>query len=296
MGHNPKICVVGSINMDLTIETTKMPQQGETVLGQSFAFYPGGKGANQAVAAARLGAKVHMIGAVGKDEFGKSLTQQLQREGIHTQGIILSDQKSTGVANIILSEDDNRIIVAPGANYAVVPEVIEQQEEVIRQSDMVLLQLEIPLSTVLYTVKKANQYHIPVVVNPAPYQQLPEELLQNATYFTPNEIEAAAMEEEPLYNSIREKMIVTMGSEGVCFYEHGNKTKIKSFTVDVKDTTGAGDTFNGALVTQLARGNSMSQSINFANAAAALSIMKTGAQEGMPTLDMVHKFIHERGI
>ncbi|API91602.1 ribokinase [Virgibacillus pantothenticus] len=296
MGHNPKICVVGSINMDLTIETTKLPQQGETVLGQSFALYPGGKGANQAVAAARLGAKVHMIGAVGKDEFGKLLTEQLQREGIHTQGIILSDQKSTGVANIILSEDDNRIIVAPGANYAVVPEVIEQQEEVIRQSDMVLLQLEIPLSTVLYTVKKANQYHIPVVVNPAPYQQLPEELLQNATYFTPNEIEAAAMEEEPLYNSIREKMIVTMGSEGVCFYEHGNKTKIKSFTVDVKDTTGAGDTFNGALVTQLARGNSMSQSINFANAAAALSIMKTGAQEGMPTLDMVHKFIHERGI
>ncbi|NBJ70302.1 MULTISPECIES: ribokinase [Clostridia] len=294
MRHNPQICVVGSINMDLMIETTKMPQQGETVLGQSFAFYPGGKGANQAVAAARLGANVHMIGAVGKDEFGASLVDHLRTEGIHTQGILMSDQKSTGVANIILSEEDNRIIVAPGANYAVVPEMIDKHEEIIRSSDIILLQLEIPLQTVLYTVKKAQQFNIPVVVNPAPYQQLPEELVRNVTYVTPNKIEAAAMKEEAYFAAIKEKLVITLGKEGVVYYNNNTATRVKSFKVDVKDTTGAGDTFNGALVTKLAQGEPLSDAIPFANAAAALSIMKTGAQEGMPTLDEVNKFIIER--
>ncbi|AUJ25237.1 ribokinase [Virgibacillus sp.] len=294
MIHAPKICVVGSINMDMTIQTRQMPRQGETVLGQSFALYPGGKGANQAVAAARLGAKVTMIGAVGEDEFGVTLRKHLQVEGINTDGVIKNSEQSTGVANIILSEDDNRIIVAPGANALVTKEVIDRHENIIQQSDIILLQLEIPLTTVAYTVKKAKQYHIPVVVNPAPYQHLPKEIVQDTTYFTPNEMEAEAMEKEASSSSIKDKMVVTLGSEGVHFYENNSEKKVHSYSVPVKDTTGAGDTFNGAFVTQLAQGETLSQAIHFANAAAALSITKVGAQAGMPTVEMVHQFMTER--
>jgi ribokinase len=294
MNNQPKVCVVGSINMDLVIKTAKMPQQGETVLGESFATYPGGKGANQAVAAARLGADVRLIGAVGNDPFGKTLMSRLQKEGININGIINDQLLPTGVANIILSDKDNRIIVAPGANSAVVPAVIDKHDLIIRQSHIILLQLEIPLETVLYTVKKAKQYDIPVVVNPAPFQQLPAKLLEYTTYFTPNELEAKAMSNDPLYTSIEEKMIITLGKEGVSFIENGKKQQVESFNVDVKDTTGAGDTFNGAFVTCLAKGLSIAETVEYANAAAALSITKVGAQEGMPTKEMVEKFIQER--
>lgn len=269
-----------------------MPKQGETVLGETFATYPGGKGANQAVAAARVGANVNMIGAVGDDAFGVTLLDHLKGEGISAEGITVKPEAATGIANIILSDNDNRIIVAAGANNLVSRELVDKHRELIRQSEVVLLQLEIPMETVVHTVKVAGEYDVPVVVNPAPYQSLPDELLMTGSaYFTPNEIEAEAMKGEPLFDSIREKLIVTRGSEGVQFYNNGAERSMPGVEVDVKDTTGAGDTFNGALVASLGRGMPIDEAVQFANAAAALSVTKVGAQGGMPTRREVEEFI-----
>lgn len=287
----PTVCIVGSINMDLTIRTDSIPIQGETVLGSDFATYPGGKGANQAVAAARMGAHVNLIGAVGDDSFGKSMLAHLQAEGIHTEGVTTVSDETTGVANIILSEADNRIIVAPGANDFVLPELVDQYEENIKKSDIVLLQLEIPIHTVLYVLDVANKYKIPVIVNPAPYQKLSKELLMKATYLTPNEIEVESLSKEVDVASLNEKLIITKGEHGVQYYANQIKKNVPSFQVDVKDTTGAGDTFNGVLAAQLAEGVPFEQAIKFANAAAALSITRLGAQGGMPTKKEVSAFI-----
>src|SRR5690625_2000434 len=170
MDNKTTVCIVGSINMDLTITTEKMPMQGETVLGNDFATYPGGKGANQAVAAARLGANVNMIGAVGEDPFGTELLEHLQTEGINVEGIMKDSEKLTGIATIILSEDDSRIIVAPGANMHADAELVNKHQQLIKQSEVVLLQLEIALETVVYTLEIARKYDVPFIVNWARYK------------------------------------------------------------------------------------------------------------------------------
>ncbi len=294
MDNKPVVTVVGSINMDLTITTMTMPLQGETVLGNDFAIYPGGRGANQAVAASRLGADVNMIGAIGEDTFGTTLMKQLRTEGINVNGIRIDSKKPTGIANIILSEDDNRIIVAPGANKHVNTELVDKQREIIAHSDVLLLQLEIPMETVIHTLKIASEYNVPVIVNPAPYQYLPEILLTSIAYLTPNEIEVTAMKDNPLFKSIQEKLIITQGENGVAFYDNGEKQFLPSYQVEVKDTTGAGDTFNGALAMEIGVGTSIQKAVEFANAAATLSVTKVGAQGGMPTRQEVEQFIKER--
>ncbi|MFB4166980.1 ribokinase [Virgibacillus sp. JSM 102003] len=294
MAKQPSVCVVGSINMDLTVTTKKMPMQGETVLGDNFFTYPGGKGANQAVAAARIGANVNFIGAVGDDPFGKTLLKHLENESINVDGVTTVSSAATGIANIILSENDNRIIVASGANLLVTPELVEQNLNQIKKSDMVLLQLEVPMETVLYTLEVASRYNIPVIVNPAPYQPLPDALLERASYLTPNELEVESMKKDPLFEKIQEKVIVTQGSQGVQFFENSVKKHMPSYSVDVQDTTGAGDTFNGVLATELARGSAVEKAIQLANAAAALSVTRIGAQGGMPLKDAVEKFLLER--
>lgn len=294
MNKKPVVCVVGSINMDLTITTMKMPMQGETVLGNEFATYPGGKGANQAIAASRLGADVNMIGAIGNDSFGMTLLNHLKSEGINVKGMMTDLKKPTGIANIILSEDDNRIIVAPGANEHVDSDLVDKHRELISQSDVLLLQLEIPMKTVIHTLKIASEYNVPVIVNPAPYQTLPDVLFTSVAYLTPNEIEADAMKDDPLFKSIQEKLIITQGERGVAFYEDGAEQFLPSHHVKVKDTTGAGDTFNGALATEIGRGASIREAVNFANTAAALSVTKVGAQGGMPTRQEVEQFIRGR--
>ncbi|MBP1970825.1 ribokinase [Virgibacillus natechei] len=291
MKKESTVCVVGSINMDLTISTEKMPEQGETILGGPFATYPGGKGANQAVAAARVGANVNMIGAVGDDAFGVTLLDHLKGEGINAEGITMTHEAATGIATIILSENDNRIIVAAGANNHVLPELVDKHHELIKHSDVVLMQLEIPMETVARTLKIAGEYDVPVVVNPAPYQSLPDDILTESAFFTPNEIEVEAMKNDSLFDSIREKLIITKGDEGVAFYDDGADQFVQGFHVEVKDTTGAGDTFNGALAACLGSGLPIDEAVQFANAAAALSVTKVGAQGGMPTSREVEKFI-----
>lgn len=295
MTNKPNICVIGSINMDLTIMTEKVPKKGETVLGKNFATYPGGKGANQAVAAARLGANVAMIGAVGDDIFGKTLLSHLETEGIHSKGIKVVPSVETGIANIILSKNDNRIIVAAGANQWVTPALVEKHRDLIQKSDVIVLQFEIPMETILYTIRIAKEYGVKTIVNPAPYQQLPKEVLIGATYLTPNEIEVASMKKDPLFESVQDKMIITVGDKGVQIMDKdGQVETIPAYQVEVKDTTGAGDTFNGAFATQLGKGKNIRDSVSFANAAAALSVTKTGAQNGIPFVDEVEQFLLER--
>lgn len=295
MSIKPKICVVGSINMDLVTTTKTMPAKGETVMGETFAIYPGGKGANQAVAAAKLGAEVTMIGAVGDDPFGKNLLNHFKSERILTNGIKRCTEIATGIATIILSDQDNRIIVASGANKEVSPEWVEHHKNELLKSDLVLLQFEIPMETIKYTTHLAAENGIPVVINPAPSHTMPNELLEKATYFTPNDIEFLAMNDMPNFDRMQEKMIVTKGEKGVqVSKENGQLHMVPAFKVRVEDTTGAGDTFNGALATELARGIDLEKAVNFANAAAALSVTKLGAQGGMPTRHEVENFLVER--
>ncbi|TFJ94195.1 ribokinase [Lentibacillus salicampi] len=294
MNTKPNVCIVGSINMDLTVITDKMPMQGETVLGDKFFTSPGGKGANQAVAAARMGANVNFIGAVGDDSFGPTLRQNLANEGVETKGIETMSDEATGTATIILSESDNRIIVAPGANNRVTPELVMQHSDLIKNSDVVLLQLEIPMETIMAVTELAEANKVPVILNPAPFQPLPEEVLKNTAYLTPNEIELASMKEDPLFESIQEKLIVTRGDKGISFAENGAEREISGHSVQVTDTTGAGDTFNGALAAELAGGAELSDALVMANAAAALSVSKTGAQGGMPTKQDIQEFLRKR--
>ncbi|GIO25286.1 ribokinase [Oceanobacillus sp. J11TS1] len=280
--------------MDMVTITHAVPNQGETVLGESFKTYPGGKGANQAVAAARLGAEVVMVGAVGEDAFGKSLKERFKNEGIETEAMDTVQKESTGVASIILSEGDNRIIVAPGANNYVTPEAIQKKQDTILTSDIILMQFEIPMETIEYTVNLAYKHHIPVVINPAPYQAIPESVIEKATFITPNELELQELKKATNYEVIREKIIETKGKHGVAFtLPNGEEKLIPSYPVKVKDTTGAGDTFNGAFVTEYAKEKDISKAIQFANAAASLAVEKLGAQEGMPAREAVVKRMKE---
>lgn len=294
MTHKSNICVVGSINMDMVTTTAKMPDQGETVLGESFTNFPGGKGANQAVAAARLGANVSMIGVVGNDTFGKSLRNHFHMENIHQEGIYTSRNASTGIATIILSDQDNRIIVSPGANNKLTPKMIDESEHLLSNSDVVLLQFEIPMETVEHTVNLAHKHNVPVIINPAPYHDISEDILQKATFITPNEIEYQPFQNMASYQQMKHKFIITKGKEGITYTSKSGKTQtIPAFHVPVTDTTGAGDTFNGAFATEWARTNDLEQAITFANAAAALSIQRPGAQSGMPTHQEVLSFIKQ---
>jgi ribokinase len=266
--------------MDLVTSTTQIPKVGETVLGNSFHSIPGGKGANQAVAAARLGADVTMIAAVGNDSFGKTLVEHLTNEGINTENIIKVKDTSTGIASIIVSEADNSIIVVPGANNHVTPDVIDKHGDKIINSDIILLQLEIR-----------------TILNPAPIQKLPKELLEMVDYLTPNEHEQALLfdsiggTEEELAK-YKEKCIVTKGSKGVMIYKNGEKNEIPSIQVEAVDTTGAGDSFNGALAVALCDGLDIEEACRFANVVGAISVTKLGAQTGMPTKKEVEEFMH----
>ncbi|SFB12156.1 ribokinase [Lentibacillus halodurans] len=294
MSTQPNVCIVGSINMDLTVTTDKMPMKGETVLGNKFFTNPGGKGANQAVAAARMGANVNFIGAVGADSFGETVLANFTKEGIQTEGIETIPDASTGTATIILSENDNRIIVASGANHHVTPELAKKHADLIKHSDIVLLQLEVPMETIVFTIDVAEANGVPVILNPAPFEALPKKVLKTVAYLTPNEIELASMKKDPLFASIKEKLIVTRGDKGISFVANGGERDISGYNIQVADTTGAGDTFNGALAAELAGGTGLHKAISMANAAAALSVSKIGAQGGMPAKRDVTEFLRER--
>ncbi|ARK32617.1 ribokinase [Halalkalibacter krulwichiae] len=292
MTKQPIITVVGSINMDMVTVTDQVPVQGETLIGERFETIPGGKGANQAVAAARLGGNVQFIGRVGDDAFGKELQQVLQQEGISVTNVEPVTHSSSGVATILLSENDNRIIVIPGANRHVTPEYVERHKEQLLASDLVLLQFEIPLETIRYCLDLCEQAGIPAIVNPAPAQNLGEDYWKKALYITPNETEEKELDLDQ-NQEIAQKLIVTMGERGAKFTENGEEKLVPSYKVEPTDTTGAGDTFNGALAVAISENMSLQQAVEFANAAAALSVQRFGAQGGMPTRDELEQFIRK---
>ncbi|WP_409271055.1 ribokinase [Neobacillus sp. SCS-31] len=288
-----KITVIGSINMDLVTKVSRVPLVGETVIGESFYTAPGGKGANQAVAAARLGAQVSMIGCVGDDSFGRELISNLESQLIDTSKVGVVSGSSTGIASITLSGGDNSIIVTPGANNHVTPEFLLSHEKAISESDYIILQLEIPLETVKLAASIAKKHGVKVILNPAPFQVLPEQLLNDVDYLTPNEHEQKQLIlslNSERKEEILKKCIVTQGPKGVAIYKDG-VGEIPGYRVEAIDTTGAGDTFNGALAFALSEGMGLKEACQFANAAAALSVTKPGAQGGMPTRDEVEELI-----
>lgn len=291
------IVVVGSLNMDLVTQASRFAAPGETILGQQFKTFMGGKGANQAVAAARLGAQVSLIGAVGDDDFGQALLQGLQQEGVATTGVVVLPQAHTGIASITVAGADNHIIVVAGANHALTPAHILAQAEAIRSADVVLCQLEIPLDCVQQAAELCQKANVPFVLNPAPAQALPPELWPLIDYLTPNEHELGLISQIPAsadmatrLSALPATVILTHGKDGAYYLDDAEQVFLQtSFTVAAVDSTGAGDTFNAAFAVYLNQG--LASAVYQACAAGAMAVTALGAQAGMPTATELTDFI-----
>ena len=288
-----KIAIVGSINMDLTCKTERFPNAGETIFGGDLQYVPGGKGNNQAVAAARLGGDVTMFACVGDDAFGDRLIENLKNNGVNTTHIRKVPGESSGIAIITVAQNDNTIVVVSGANRCVTPQYIEEVKDAILESDIILLQNEIPAETLRYVAKMASGAGKTVIFNPAPFSAAALDIVEYVTYLTPNEHEAALLFPriglEDLLAQQQGKLIITLGAQGAAAWSEGKVIRIPSRKANVVDTTGAGDTFNGAFAYALADGESLEAALRFANVAASLSTEGFGAQGGMPTLNQVKK-------
>lgn len=286
-----KIMVIGSISTDFNVITNKRPKLGETVEGESFSTSFGGKGANQAVAAARLGAEVEMVGTVGTDEFGALLLENLERNGINIDYVEKVAHIESGSAHITLKDNDNSIIFIPGANHAFNEERLAPLAAQIKAVDFVILQNEIPMRIVKKLIEICAELGVKTIYNPAPAEIIGREWIEKVTYITPNETEFSELFpdltiEEGLIK-YPNQLIITLGSEGVAYFDGEKFIEVPSYDVTVKDTTGAGDTFNGAFAYALSKNATLKNSICFANLVAALSIQQYGAQGGMPTLNKV---------
>lgn len=302
------IVVLGSSNTDMVVRLDRLPRPGETVLGGDFAMLAGGKGANQAVAAARAGGKVAFLGRVGADTFGQQAMEKLAADGIDISGVDQMDGAASGVALILVSSDgENSIAVAPGANARMTPDDIRRHATRIRQAHFLLLQLETPVDAVTEAAAVATSSGVRVILNPAPASPLPEELFRHLHFLTPNEGEAEALtgievkDEASAGRAARtlsEKgvpnVIITLGARGVYAATDAFTGMVPGFRVPAVDTTAAGDTFNGAFVAALTDGRPMREALLFANAAAALSVTRVGAQASIPTRREIDSFLAER--
>lgn len=282
-----KVTVIGSSSMDLVVTSNIRPGAGETVLGESFKTVPGGKGANQAVAAARLGADVSMIGCVGEDHYGKAILENFKSNGVSVENVKPVTDSDSGTAHIILAEGDNSIVVVKGANDHITPDYVEKAKEKIKEADIVLIQQEIPEETVEYVAQLCQELKVPLLLNPAPARPLKAEVIEQVSYITPNEHEAELLfegkEKEEVLKQYPNKLFITEGKQGVRYFNGEKEVLVPSYQVETIDTTGAGDTFNAALAVALAEGMGFEKGIQFANRAASLSVTKFGAQGGMPT-------------
>ena len=295
MEKNSRILVVGSSNTDMTVKTRHIPKPGETVLGGDFTMGPGGKGANQAVAAARLGGDVEFICKVGHDLFGKNAIEHYKSEGLRTEGILFSDQPS-GVALISVDESgENCIVVASGANGDFCTADIEACRASLESCSILLLQLEIPVPAVALAAEIAHKAGAMVVLNPAPSAALPEEIFRNVDLFIPNETELSDFSGIPVNDAgsafkaaqaMRAKgvgkLIVTMGSKGALICDGDSPVTVPAQKVRAVDTTAAGDTFCGALCVAISEGRSLLEATEFATRASALTVQKMGAQNSIP--------------
>lgn len=295
------LVVVGSTNIDMVISASRFPLPGETIIGHDFMSNFGGKGANQAVAAARLGAKTIFIGKVGDDDFGNSTLSHLKEEGIDTSFIYRSTKASSGVALITtVVGGENTIIVNPGANFELSPTEIELSHKAFEAAAIVLMQLETPIDTILTASKIAKEYGCYVILNPAPAptKPLPTELLENVDMLIPNKTEASTISGVDITDDVTTRqaidkikelgikdVVITIGSHGVLSLIDGELTNIPAYKVKAVDTTAAGDTFCGALCAALLSGSKMPQALRFANQASAVTVTRRGAQVSMPHLE-----------
>ena len=283
-----RIFVVGSINTDLVITAPYMPGQGETITGSGFFTAHGGKGANQATAAARQGAKVVMCGAVGDDEFGAEYIASLEKEGIDVSLVKKAAGVPTGTAVIVVTDGDNRIIVDRGANDRLCEEDAEKALSTAARGDILLLQLEIPLDTVKAALKAAKEIGMTVILNPAPANRLADECLSLCDIAVPNETETEIFGgREALSEKVKGTLIITLGADGFEISADGKSRHYGGHRVKAVDTTAAGDTFCGALAARLAAGDGIDAAAEYANRAAAIACTKMGAQPSVPTFDEV---------
>lgn len=295
------IVVIGSSNTDMVIRSKRMPRPGETVLGGDFMMNQGGKGANQAVAAAKLGGRTVFVGKVGNDIFGKQTIEMLKKLDIDVSCLGVSEKDPSGVALINVDySGENSIAVASGANADLMPADIDKAEEAIKSAALVIMQLESPIETVTYAAKLAKKHGVTVILNPAPApaEPLPAELMANVDILIPNETEAEIIsgiditDTESELRAIRKIhsmgvriVIFTLGSEGALVCENGECDKIPSVKVKAVDTTAAGDTFCGALSVALSEGADIKEAVRFACKAAAITVTRPGAQQSIPTRD-----------
>lgn len=291
-----KIVVIGSLNMDLVTQTGQLPRIGETVNGLAFRTVCGGKGANQAYAAARLGGSVAMLGCVGGDVFGEKLLHSLQETGADCSHIQVCEDTESGTASITVCQGDNAIIVVPGANALVSPAYIEAHLPALARVDLILLQLEIPLKTVAYITEYAARQKIPVMLNPAPAQALPPEIFPRIRYLILNETECAFYTGLPIRTPADAKeglalllakgigqVVVTLGRQGAVYNHAGSLCHTPARQVKAIDSTAAGDTFTAALAVSLLEGKAMPDAVDFATRASAIVVTRMGAQSSIPS-------------
>lgn len=313
----PKILVVGSLNMDVIASTRRVPNSGETVIGMKFQTAPGGKGLNQAVQCARLGADVTMVGKVGKDDFGKTLLHVASDAGADVSHVLTDDAEATGVAVIMLEVGDdgtqNRITVCPGANFTITIEELAWLREQIKRYDMLILQFELPMPVVEEVAQWAHDAGVPVMINPAPAAPISDRLLACATYLSPNEHEAAILADHPIrveggvhYDDVNavaqafrargvENLIITMGGNGsVVAGRDGIHHTPCVRMPHVADPTAAGDSFVASFCTALTAGLPQNQALAFASHAAAITVSRMGAITSLPTLTEVQQLLRER--
>jgi len=305
----PKVAVVGSSNMDLVVKSRRIPAIGETILGGDFIMVPGGKGANQAVAAAKLGAEVFFIAKLGDDVFGSQSLANFKKEGVNTRHVTRSAAAPSGIALIMVDDQGhNSIVVAPGANQKLSPNDVIKAKKDIASCGSVAAQLEIPLETVICAAQIANKSKVPFILNPAPARALPDELLKFVDVLTPNETEAQILTGISVSNTDTARkaadallargvkaVIMTLGSQGYLLVDGSSIDVVSAHKVTPVDTTAAGDAFTGGLAFGLAKGQSIRDAARFANCVAALSVTKMGAQTSMSTLRQVEKFIKDVG-
>ena len=297
------ICLRVSLNMDLVVNVDTMPKPGQTIIGSNFKEVPGGKGANQAVAMARLNGNVSMIGKVGEDGFGQTLINSLKNDKVDTT-YIQTSKGATGVALITVDKNaQNSIVVSPGANFEVKEDDIDNNIEAIKNSDIVVLQLETPLNTIKYALNKAKELNKYTILNPAPAVKLDDEIIKNVDLLTPNETELEIISgvsietEEDIQKAAQimiekgvKELIVTLGSKGSLYINKEKSMFKKAYKVEAVDTTAAGDSYTGALAVALSQDKNIEDAMDFASKVGALSVLKEGAQSSLPTLEDVKNF------
>jgi len=303
-----QLTVLGSVNADHVLRVGSFPRPGETLHGQGYSVIAGGKGANQAVAAARLGANVSFIACVGDDSFGLNIRQEFEKDGINIDAVMIEKDTPTGIAMIqVAATGENSICISAEANACLTPQRIAAHTSIIEQADMLLLQLEVPMESIEYAAEIANKSGTTVILNPAPAQHLSDKLLKLIDIITPNETEAeiltgikvfdaksAQLAADVLHKKQIKTVLITLGSQGVWLSKDGEGSQIMGYKVDAVDTTAAGDTFNGAFLTALLEDKSLDEAVQFAHAAAAITVTGQGAQSSIPYRQDVTEFLTER--